>query len=242
MRKITLLAVLFCLPLFLIAQEETEPKYTMYQDVHIKPIKGHNKDFIKATKAHNEKYHNADPHKAQLFRIATGTDSGYFVWEMGPCTFTDLDSRPSSENGHDDDWDTNVGAHIDHVRTVEYWKLSEKISNIIDDEEEHSKYEVWYFDIEDGGWPSFTSFMEKVKTVNAKMGDEFTVWTNRFSQNDGRQVCLFFGFNNWADLDTDDWNMKKEYETEFGADTWAKALEEWQASTTPMVREVWVKE
>jgi hypothetical protein len=227
------------MPLFMSAQEEdTKPKYGMVQDVYIKAKQGMNDEFEAAVKAHNEAFHKEGPHSARLYSVATGRDVGWYIWEMGPCTYTDLDNRPA-KGAHDEDWDNNVGQHVHKVGRVEYWKYNNKLS-YAKEGEEGSKWIIWYFDVKRGEWYRFQDFMTKIKNINEKMGESIGVWTNEYAQNDGREVSLSFPFSKWADLDEDDWNMKDEYEKEYGAGTWTNALKEWRAVTTESVREVWV--
>ena len=241
MKKYSLLALLFCLPLFMMAQEEeAKPKYGMVQDVYIKAKQGMQDKFEAAVKAHNEKYHKEGAHQARLYSVITGRDAGWYIWEMGPGTYTDLDSRPG-KGEHNEDWDNNVAQYIQKVGRVEYWKYNSKLSPSSEDAEDASKWIIWYFDVKRGEWYRFQDFMEKVKAINEKMGDSFGVWTNEFGQNDGREVSLSFPFSKWADLDEDDWNMREEYEKEHGPNSWTHALSEWRAVTTETVREVWVK-
>lgn len=240
MKKLQFLTVLCCLPFFLFAQDAEKPKYRMLEDVLIVVKPGENEAFEAAVKAHNEKYHKEGTYEATLYRIATGKDVGTYVWEMGPLTFSDMGGRPMEADGHDADWDANVATHIKKVTSVEYWRYNNKLS-YWKEGTDYSNYEIWYFDIKQGKWDTWSAFMEKVKKINEKMGDSFSVWNNRYSQNDGRQISMSFGFNDWADLDKDDWNMAEEFDKEYGEGAWDKALMDWSDSTTPVSREVWVE-
>lgn len=239
MRKYYVLAMLFCMPFFMSGQEEEKkPDYVMYQDVHIVVKPGSQMAFEKAVLAHNEKYHKENPHQATLFRIASGTKVGSYVWSMGPLTYTDLDSRPGGAE-HGENWAATVGPHIKYVKNVEYWRYGKNLSYKSENQEENSRYIMWFFDLEEGQWETFKAFMEKVRDINKKMDDTYSIWWNQFGENNGRGVSMSFGFSKWADLDEDDWNMSEEYDKEHGEGAWEKALKDWNVSTGPVSEEVW---
>ena len=76
------------------AQEEKET-YGMAEITYMLPKIGMERAFVEAVKAHNEKFHKEGVFKASLDNILTGKETGWYVWIMGPCTFTDLDNRPN---------------------------------------------------------------------------------------------------------------------------------------------------
>lgn len=238
MKKFKLWAILLCLPFLLFSQEAEEPKHRMVEDVYIKVKPGANAAFEHAVKVHNNKFHKDGPYEAQLFKIITGKNIDMYIWEMGDLTFSDLDGRPAAENGHDADWDATVVPHIQKVTSVEFWQYNTKLSHYKEGTN-HSMFEIWYFDIEKGKMNNWSSFMEKVQKINEKMDDPYSVWWNLYSQNDGRQVSMSFGFDNWSDLDKGDWEMREEFDKEYGEGEWEKALMDWDASTSPVSKEVW---
>ena len=231
------IALFFAFGLF--AQEEEQPKYTMVEHVYLDVKAGSQDDFEKAVKAHNDAHHKG-AHKASLYNISTGADAGTYVWAMGPLTYTDLDSRPSDE-AHDADWDNNVGQHVAGVGGVDYWKLNEKLSVMDDAPNEDDKFMVWMIDVKGDEWYRFNAFMEKVKVINEKMGDELWVWNRRLNDGDGKDVAVVWSFGKWADLDEDDWSMSKEFDAEYGSGSWSNALREWSASTNKVSRTVWTR-
>ena len=87
-----------------IAQEKEKKSYDMAEITFMLPKIGMEKAFVKAVTAHNNLYHKEGPYQAHLDNVLTGKEAGWFVWIMGPCTFTDLDSRPG-EGAHTAHWD-----------------------------------------------------------------------------------------------------------------------------------------
>ncbi len=192
--------------------------------------------FEAAVKKHNEKYHKEGAYGATLFAIATGSEAGWFVWAMGPTTFTELDSRPTGDE-HAADWDKNVAPYIAEYGRVEYWRWNEKLSNWKESDEK--MINLWWMDIESGEYYRFKQFMEKVVPIFKEMDDEMNVYNNQFRQSDGRDVAIVWPMENWASMDDEGWNMKEEYEKKYGEGSWENALEDWDDFVASMSGEVW---
>jgi hypothetical protein len=241
MRFILLLMVgALCLPVTSYTQDDDDDSYAMLESVYILPKVGHEDSFVDAVKAHNEKYHNADPYEATLYYIYSGNEAGWYVWEMGPMTFTDMDDRPTDQEGHDADWDTNIAPHVQKYGRTEYWRRNAEQSYSNDDD--WNKLEIWWVDITRGEYYRFRKMMENIKKVHEKMDDVISVWNTQFNQGDGRDVAIVWPFAKWAEYDDDDWKIKAEYDAMFGEGEWENALEEWEEITKSVVQEIWVRE
>jgi hypothetical protein len=236
MKKYLMTASLMILSFLLMAQEEEKPKYTMVEHVIINVKPGTQGDFEKAVKAHNEAHHNG-AHNAWLMKVETGKNAGTYIWGMGPCTFTDLDSRPTG-GAHDEDWANNVGTHIESVDGVEYWRKMDKLSYTKADEE-WNMLNIWTLDIKRGEWYRFKSFMEKVQPIFEEKDETNNVWSKQFNENDGKDAAIVWRMKSWADMDNQDWNMKEEYDKKYGEGSWDDALEEWEDFVESMTSQVW---
>lgn len=231
-----LLVLIFLFSYEGIAQKKKE-KYTMFTTVNMKPVRGKELALESAVKAHNSKFHTQDPHKASLRTILTGSNSGNYVWIMGPSMFSDMDNRPSDE-GHEGDWNTTVDPHVKYYGSTEYWKLNDKLSFTAPNRENDKMSQVWFIEIEKGQWEKFNSIMEKVVAVNKKKGnDSFHLYNNQFGGNDGRDVAIVFSFNSWSELDIDD-PFKDHYEAMYGADSWKTFIADWESSISSINRTV----
>lgn len=230
----TLLALWLLLPLLALAQEE-ENSYNMVELVYLMPKEGSYETFEAGVKAHNEAYHAEGPFSSSLYRIITGRQSGWYVWTMGDCTFTDLDNRPDTE-AHNEDWKTKVVPHIHKWGAVEFWRRNDEVSNV--DEESEKMLEIWWLDIADGEYYRFNDFMKKVAPVSKERGDDMALYWNAFTQNDGREAALVLGFDKWADLDEDN-PMKPSYEALHGEGSWTDGMKEWEDFMDGVVQEVW---
>jgi len=140
-----------------IAQEEKE-SYEMAEITYMLPKIGMEKAFEDAVKAHNVKYHKEGVFKASLDNIITGKETGWYVWIMGPCTFSDLDNCPN-DDAHTNDWDKNVSQKVAEYGRNEFWHYNKKLS-YHGDTSDSPKYEnIWFVDVKRGQNYKFKKFI-----------------------------------------------------------------------------------
>ncbi len=221
-----------------IAQEKEKETYGMAEITYMLPKIGKEKAFVKSVNAHNDKYHAEAPHASYLDNILTGKEAGWYVWIMGPCTFTDLDSRPEG-GAHDDDWTNNVAPNVHKYGRTEYWRFNEKLSFIANDTPPKLET-LWVLDIKRGDFYRFKALMTKIQATHAKRGtDNIKVYSNQFYANDGREVVIVWDAQNWADFDSDDGSIKKDFEELHGEGTWQNILDEWNDIVVSLNSQVW---
>ncbi len=230
------LIALLCAPMLLFAQEEEPAKYGMVAVEYIKVKVGMEKKFVAAVKSHNQKYHADAPYQSSLFRVATGSEAGWFVWTMGMMTFTDFDGAPG-EGAHADDWRKTIAPYVEEYGRSEFWKHSDELS--YSDGDSEPLQTLWLLDIKRGEYYRFKAFMEKVAKVHQNKKEEMHVWTNQFTEGDGRDVSITWPIDKWADLDNEDWKMKDEFDKEYGEGAWDDALEEWEDVVEGVSQKVW---
>lgn len=221
------------------AQEEKEP-YRMVEITYMLPKIGMEKAFEGAVKAHNEKYHKEGVFKASLDLILTGKESGWYVWIMGPCTFTDLDARPDNA-AHTNDWDKNVSPTILKYGRNEFWRYNNKLSYHKEGSSDDANLEnIWFIDVKKGQDYKFREFIEKVKKAHEKRGEgNLYVYNNQFRDNEGRDVAIVWTLKNWAEMDDDDGGIKKYYEELYGEGSWANGLKDWDNSIKSITSQMW---
>jgi hypothetical protein len=215
--------------------------YQMVEITYMRAKVGHDKDFINAVNSHNEAYHNEGPFSGHLDLIQTGRESGWYVYIMGPCTFSDLDNRPSSE-AHQSDWDDNVGPHISRMGRTEYWRYNPDLSNAVIPNEEIKYETVWFIEMDTDNPDAsnnLSEFLKMATAVNEKAGSDHREYYAQFGGRDGRDVELVFPHRSLADLD-DDRNFGKEFEELHGEGSFEKALELWNSAIKSVDRQLWV--
>ena len=241
--KTSFIAILVCAAIMLttsaITAQEEKKSYAMAEITYMLPKIGMEKAFEDAVKGHNEKYHKEGPFKGSLDYILTGKGTGWYVWIMGPCTFSDLDNRPE-DDAHRAHWDKNVSPTVAKYGRTEYWKYNEKHS-YRGDASDSPKYEnIWFVDVKRGQNYKFNEFIEKVKKAHETWGKgNFSIYNNQFTDGAGRDVAIVWAFNNWAEMDEDDGGIKKHFEGIYGEGSWNNALKDWEASTESINSQVW---
>jgi len=219
--------------------QEAKTDYGMAEVTYMMPKTGMEKAFEDAVKAHNEKYHKEGPYKANLDYILTGKETGWYVWVMGPCTFTDLDSRPN-DDAHRMDWDKNVSPKVYKYGRNEYWRYNDKLSYRGDASDNAKLENLWFLDIADGKGDEFRGFMEKVKKAYEKKGKgHFMLYFNQFSEDNGRDAAIVWTMDKWGEMDMDDGGIKDSYEEIYGEGSWEKALDVWRSAVTSVKSQMW---
>ena len=242
MKSIKFFLIAMCLSAFLlsstIAYSQDNAKNVMVETVYIMPVKGKEKEFEKAVKLHNDTFHGKAPHQAGMNSIITGPDSGWYVWYMGPTTFTDLDSRPTGN--HDGDWAAKIDPLVKKYGNTEYWKYEAK-SSLVPDGVTDSKYStMWVIDLEMDSMDKIKGLLDKVIAVNSKKeGESMRVYSSRFNADDGRDLVMIFDFNKWAELDEEN-DFAKRFNAMNGADSFVAFLKEWRSIVKSNKEAVWL--
>lgn len=215
-----------------------QEKYDMVELSFILPKIGMEKAFESAIKEHNNLYHKEGAYTAHLDYILTGKQAGWYVWLMGPCTFTDLDKRPV-DDAHDKHWADKISPTVAKYGSTEYWKHNSKLS--YQSGTENAKLEeIWFLDLKRGDYYRFKSFVTKIKEAFEKKGEgNMHIYDNQFNENNGRDVAIVWGMNTWAERDKDNGGIKKEYEEINGEGSWQNAMDEWEEFTESMTRQMW---
>jgi hypothetical protein len=243
MRTTNLIAMLLfaiLLTTFTVNAQEKNESYAMVELTFMLPKIGMEKAFESAVKAHNEKYHKEGVFKASLDMIITGKEAGWYVWMMGPCTFTDLDARPN-DDAHTNDWDKNISPTILEYGRNEFWRYNKNLSYYKEGSTNVTKLEnIWVIGVKNGQQYKFKEFMEKVKKAHEKRGDgNIQVYNNQFRESNGRDVAIVWTLNNWAEMDEDDGGIKKYYEEIYGEGSWANGLKDWENSVDSVSSQMW---
>lgn len=214
------LAVLFVLvPALAVAQD-----YEMYETQYLAVRPGHSKQFNEGMKAHNDRFHASGPYRAVVQYVVNGPRSGQMFWVMGPCTFTDLDSRPAGEE-HEGDWADNVLAHAEQGET-QYWRLDTELS-YRPDTRVRPKVRVRVQDVERFEGYRYLQLRRNVKQVMEakKYPNPVLVFRSVGQSATGRDYALVQAFDKWAFFDRDG-TFAADYEEVHGQASWRLFLRE----------------
>lgn len=235
MRKLSIIIVVM---LFTASFSFSQETYSMFENtyMYVKPDK--QKEFSEAMAKHNKEFHADGPYHASIWMVTGGIHAGAVVNSMGPLTFTDLDSRPSSKE-HNQDWSENVMPYVEEIVETGYWKLDSKRS--YDDESlQFSKILITVYDIENWQRYRFKDVMSKVAEVyKAEESDHsFSLYFPVFDMANNRDAATVWGFNEYAAFD-EDRKFKEDYEKLHGAGSWQMVMDEYRAVVKGSVEEIW---
>ena len=209
-------------PMTIQAQEDADEP--MWETILLTPDNTKLKTLGENMRNHNQKYHSEGAHKATVYTITTGPNTGKMVWMMGPLKFSHLDSRPA-EGGHDEDWRDNIMPYLKKISHGEYWQGDSKLSNTAMMTEGPGQYPivfVRYWKVELGHGHNINHLLGMVsKTVKAMEGDNpWGVYYNLFRQGDmGRHIATVGFSKNWAEYDEDP-IFKKTFLATHGDNSW----------------------
>lgn len=238
--KLLLFALL--LPIMMMAQEEKE-SYSMWETIYLTPNTANLKALGLAMANHNKTYHKDGPHRASVYNVSTGPNTGKMVWLMGPLTYADLDTRPS-EGGHDEDWRDKVMPNITKVEQGEYWRADDKLSNFKDDPAPSKLIYVRYHEINDGQGYRVEDHFAKISATIKSMPDggrDWGIFYNEFWQGNkiGRHIATCSYMDSWAEMDND-WKFKAAFEAVHGENSWTDFLDDGKAIFSNAWDEIWV--
>lgn len=232
---ISFLAVL-AFTAFSFAQEDES--YTMFENTHMVVKTDRFKEFNKAMADHNKKYHAEGAYYANFWMVSVGANAGDFVWSMGPCTYSDLDSRPTGKD-HMEDWLYNVMPNVKYIKETNYWKLDEKHSYNAT-AGNNTKLSIRIYDLEDWQEYRFKELLKKVVEVYTEKKYEwnFGTYWSQFNVQDDEDVAIVFGFDKWAWFDKDP-QFKNDFEEIHGEGSWQAFREELRGTIKGVKDQVW---
>ncbi|WP_417236411.1 hypothetical protein [Bizionia paragorgiae] len=239
MKKVllTFALLVFCF----VAIGQTDKKPTLISEtVYILPKTGMSTQFENAIAQHNNKFHPVGSHHAVLRRVEYGDRAGWYVWVMRG-TYASLDSRPTSDKGHDDDWNKTVDPTVERYGNIGLWAYDEKLSTGVDIFKKSNKYIVWAVDVKRGKSKEFKALIEKLRATYETMNNRaFLVYTNQIHTAKSFDVALLWNLDKYADLDVD-WKTKEAHEKLNGVGSWEKMVEEWMTITEDHTVEIRTK-
>ena len=212
--------------------------YTMYESIILEPDLENVAALSEGLAEHNKTYHSEAPYQAMVWDISTGPNAGKMIWMMGPCTYSDLDNRPSGE--HDDHWAQKVVVNLEGMSHGEYWKRNNDLS--ITDGNPRPILAVRFLELNPGQGYRLQGMLGKVSEA-LKAADDVNSWSvyiNEFQQGTriGRHVALVRGINSWAEFDESD-TFRENFEAHHGEGSWDPFMREWNDVISDSWDEIW---
>jgi hypothetical protein len=223
---------------------QDDDSYVMWESIMLTPDNTKLKVLGENMRKHNMTYHKEGTHKAVVYNISSGPNSGNLVWQMGPINYSHLDSRPAA-GGHDEDWRDNVMPYIKKMGTIEYWRGDNTLNNtaMMDPNTvSHPILFIRFYEVEPGqGFSINTYFTRMFETIKSLDGENpWGVFYNEFRQGDlGRHIADVSFYKNWTEFDKDV-KWIEAFNKVNGANSWQNQLNMEQATFSNSWDEIWV--
>lgn len=232
-----LLVILTMVPLIAMAQEMQAP---IFMNVMMTPHPEKIEAFEAGMAAHNKKYHADGAGTVSVFWVASGKNSGKYIWSMGPTAWSAMDDVSSYDDAHTSDWNTNVAANALPEMETTYWKNDLGHSNFSKDFT-LKNLSIFMVDIKRFKDMEFNSILDRVyKVFKTKEPDQpWGVYFNEMPNMDGQDFV-------WVDFfDKSEWMGREDkfaqwFEEVHGAGSFANFLKDVEAATNGDTGELWV--
>ena len=240
-------SLLFTLALALtLGKAYAQEDYVQFEIIHLKPDTKNLATLTKNMKAHNDEYHSAVPYYADVWRIATGPQSGWIAWVMGPGTFAHQDNRPT-DDGHGEDWTGNILPYVKEVGTTEFWRLDDEHSSSLG--ASPSNIYIRYYKVNNEMGFLLGDVIDKMSETRKAMpeGRPWFWYNNMFQQGDiGRHFASITPFDKWSELDngmdldpSSPGTFRSTFENKYGASAWTPFNSSLQEVFSDSYTEIW---
>ena len=199
--------------------------------------------FHKGVAEHNKQFHAEAPRQVAVYQIMTGPNTGKYIWNLGPCTWADLDERPM-DDAHDDHWTTAVASTLTTDSNGTFWKhhpdLSSMSSNF-----KLNMLNITFWDIKQGmgNFEKATALIDKFVKVyrEAYPEDVFGIYSNVLgSTAEGRDMAIVGFMDNYADMANEHPDLPEKFNAMHGEGSFEKTLQEWSDLLQGSANEMWV--
>ncbi len=233
------LFTLLLIPCLIIAQE-SQPPAPLFMNVMMTPNPEKIAEFEAGVAAHNKKYHSEGPATVNVFWVASGENSGKYVWSMGPTAWEAMDAAGNPDDAHTADWNANVAAHALPEMETTYWKGDPAHSNFSKDFT-LKNLSIFMMDIKRFKAMDFVAMIDKVHEV-FKAKDPDRIWGSYFNElnNDTGQDYVWVDFFDNAAWMGRDNKFPQWYEEVHGEGSFAGFLKEIEAVTNSDRQELWM--
>ncbi len=235
MKKVLLWILL--LPFIAVSQNGNE--YMVFENGLLSPKLDKISQFESGLAAHNKKYHKEGTFGARVHWIGNGPNTGKYIWSMGPLPWSAFDNRPAQE-GHDEDWNSNVLPYMMPETDQNYWKYEAELSNFPKDFK-LNKLLVDFYDVKRFKGSEAKSLLGKInKVMKEKFADAtYGVYTNELpNSKHGNDIAVIYFFEKSGFMG-EDWKFADKYNEVHGAGSFDTFMKDWENVTQGKYSEIW---
>jgi hypothetical protein len=146
---------------------------------------------------------------------------------MGPCTFTDLDSRPD-DDAHNQDWMKNVDPFVERYCESGYWRRNDELSYAPEELQEFNLVDMMFFKISKGQRYRFDNLIHQVIKAYKYHKSPYLMnyYESQMARGDAPEIVVAWYFDKWAYFDRFE-EFQNEYEEVHGEGSWATFWKEY---------------
>jgi hypothetical protein len=227
MKKLSCMFLMALLPLVGLAQETKEapkaPKQNTLSTYRVWVKDGHTEAFKAAVANHAQKFHTGN-WKWRVSEVITGPDSGAYMINEGPNSWTDIDGRGTLGPEHDKDYATNILPHTEKS-SPEMFVVYEADASTTAATNWSTKAGITHYFYKPGRGPATFAWLKSLKPVIEKIGGNVVVWSTAFS-GEGQFILVRRFKDGLKDMDLDTPSVRKTYDEIHGPGSYERALED----------------
>ncbi|MBL7473624.1 hypothetical protein [Robertkochia sediminum] len=224
-----------------LAQEQTPT--VVFDQIMVTPHPEKVMQFHKAVAEHNKQFHTDAPRQVAVYQIMTGPNTGKYIWNLGPCTWQELDERPM-DTGHNEHWVNNVTPTLTTEAHGTFWQYHPEFSNISNNFK-LNMLSITFYDVKRGigNFDKIKAVMERFTQLYREKypEDMFGIYTNVMgSTKEGRDLAIVGFLNNYADMASENPDVPEKYDAMFGKESYEKDLQTWMENMEGSASEMWL--
>jgi hypothetical protein len=224
---------------FVMMAQESQPD-PIFMNVMLTPHSDKIKEFEMGMAEHNKKFHTEEGKTVSVFWVASGKNSGKYVWSLGPTTWEAMDEAANPDAAHTDHWNTSVAPYADAVMETSYWKGDMAHSNFTKDFT-LKNMSIFTLDMKRFKQMEFMAVLDKVtKVFKAKDSEQqWGVYWNTLPNMEGQDMVWINFFDSMSWMGQDD-KFPQWYEEVHGQGSFIEFLKEFEAATDGDYQELWM--
>jgi hypothetical protein len=200
-------------------------------------------EFYKAVAEHNKQFHTEAPRQVAVYQIMTGPNTGKYIWNLGPCTWAELDERPM-DAAHDKHWSSTVTPTLTTDANGTFWRFHPKLSSMNNDFK-LNMLDITFWDIKQGmgNFDKATAIIEKfVKVYQTEYPDDnFGIYSNVMgSTAEGRDMAIVGFKDNYAAMAVQHPDLPEKFNAMHGEGSFEKTMQEWGDLLQGSASEMWL--
>ena len=229
--------------LFISIHAQNDAPSMVFDQVILDVEPGKMDEFSRQITEHNKQFHASEPNTVRVYNVTAGANTGKFIWNMGPCTFADMDKFDDS-SAHQQHWVNNVMPTLKSMSGGTYWKFHPEFSNFQKDFK-LNMLNLTFFDIKRGmgNWDTLKGIIEKITKVYHENypNETYGIYSNMMgSTKEGRDLAVVGFMDNFAAMDENIPDFEEKYNAMHGNGSWDRDMKTWVDLTEGSENELWV--